>query len=180
MRENIESPPPSSPEPKPKAETRERDRARNRARKSPYAAAVANRMHLIDLARVYGFEHLTIKSLDLPVLHLDDPGLPPEPEKPKPEPKRKYSGRTRRAAEQLQSLEAGGSGGALLFRSSASVAHAAATTPLASAIPSPESLSSLSAARRSGRISASSTFRNKHSGRLARATAHRRSPRGAD
>ena len=89
MRENIESPPPSSPEPKPKAETRERERARNRARKSPYAAAVANRMHLIDLARVYGFEHLTIKSLDLPVFHLDDPGLPPEPEKPKPEPEPK-------------------------------------------------------------------------------------------
>jgi hypothetical protein len=75
----VKSPSPLA-EPKPKAETVDSERARARQlRNHPLLAAVyANRLHLVDLARVYGYERLTVQSLR------------PEPEKPKPEPKRKY------------------------------------------------------------------------------------------
>jgi hypothetical protein len=78
----VEAPsPPSEPERKAGAAHDERTRGRRPHRPHPLLAAMrASRLHLIDLARVYGYGRLTAGALDLPVSS-------PEPESsPKPEP----------------------------------------------------------------------------------------------
>jgi hypothetical protein len=71
----AENPPPPA-DPRPKTEAGGSERAKKRAPKNRlYDAAYASRMHLLDLARVYGYEHLTIKSRDLPIPRFDPDSL---------------------------------------------------------------------------------------------------------
>jgi hypothetical protein len=66
----VDSAPSPSPELGPKAGTgggeSTRERARSRKNHPLLAAVTANRMHLVDLARAYGFDKLTVRSLDPP------------------------------------------------------------------------------------------------------------------
>jgi hypothetical protein len=131
MNENPEpidkAPPPAEPKPEPKpkkakAEKSERAESKRLRPHRPHplqTLMVANQLHLLDLARVYGADCLAPEALDF-LTSCRKPDSPPEPE------------------SQAQSRETEGSGAQSLSSAvaSPSEAQAAAITPLASMTPS--------------------------------------------